>query len=89
VIGADAALDVVLLRIEGEPGQPTSPVPAMPRQGQAILAMGDPNGWGFSLWTGIVSRYGEASGMFKALPHADSQPGVIRRQGVYPSYTPA
>lgn len=40
----------------------------MPRQGQAIAAVGAPNGWGFSLSAGIVSRYGEASGMCQTQP---------------------
>lgn len=34
----------------------------------AIAAVGAPNGWGFSLSAGIVSRYGEASGMFQTQP---------------------
>ena len=61
-------MDVALLRIEGEPGQPVRPAPALPRQGEAIAAVGAPNGWDFSLSAGIVSRYGEASGMFQAQP---------------------
>ncbi|RAK24603.1 trypsin-like peptidase [Falsochrobactrum ovis] len=68
VAGVDPSLDVALLRIEGEPGRPVTPAPAMPRQGQAIAAVGAPNGWGFSLLAGIVSRYGEASGMFQTQP---------------------
>lgn len=68
VAGVDPSLDVALLRIEGEPGRPVTPAPAMPRQGQAIAAVGAPNGWGFSLSAGIVSRYGEASGMFQTQP---------------------
>lgn len=68
VAGVDPSLDVALLHIEGEPGRPVTPAPAMPRQGQAIAAVGAPNGWGFSLSAGIVSRYGEASGMFQTQP---------------------
>lgn len=68
VAGVDPSLDVALLRIEGEPGRPVTPAPAMPRQGQAIAAVGAPNGWGFSLSAGIVSRYGEASGIFQTQP---------------------
>ncbi|MCI1193766.1 serine protease [Calidifontimicrobium sp. SYSU G02091] len=52
----------------GKPGRAVTPAPAMPRQGQAIAAVGAPNGWGFSLSAGIVSRYGEASGMFQTQP---------------------
>lgn len=68
VVGVDLAQDVALLRIEGEPGQPVTIAPAMPRQGQAIAAIGAPDGWGFSLSAGLVSRYGAAAGMFKTLP---------------------
>lgn len=48
VAGVDPSLDVALLRIEGELGRPVTPAPAMPRQGQAIAAVGAPNGLGFS-----------------------------------------
>ena len=68
VVGVDLAQDVALLHIEGEPGQPVTIAPAMPRQGQAIAAVGAPDGWGFSLSAGLVSRYGAAAGMFKTLP---------------------
>ena len=68
VVGVDLAQDVALLRIEGEPGQPATIAPAMPRQGQAIAAVGAPDGWGFSLSAGLVSRYGAAAGMFQTQP---------------------
>lgn len=64
----DQVRDVAALLIDGEPGQPVRVAPALPRQGQAVAAVGAPNGWAFSLSAGIVSRYGEASGMFQALP---------------------
>lgn len=68
IVGVDLAQDVALLRINGEPGQSVTIAPAMPHQGQAIAAVGAPNGWGFSLSAGLVSRYGAATGMFKTLP---------------------
>ncbi len=68
VVGVDLAQDVALLRIEGEPGQPATIAPAMPRQGQAIAAVGAPDGWGFSLSAGLVSRYGAAASMFQTQP---------------------
>jgi len=68
VVGADLAQDVALLRIEGEPGQPVTIAPAMPPQGQAVAAVGSPNGWGFSVSAGVVSRYGSAAGMFATRP---------------------
>lgn len=68
VVGVDLAQDVALLRIEGEPGQPVTIAPAMPPQGQAVAAVGSPNGWGFSVSAGVVSRYGSAAGMFATRP---------------------
>ncbi len=68
VVGVDLAQDVALLRIEGEPGQPVVIAPAMPPQGQAVAAIGSPNGWGFSVSAGLVSRYGSAAGMFATRP---------------------
>lgn len=40
VAEVNPSLDVALLRIEGELGRPVTPAPAMPRQGQAIAAVG-------------------------------------------------
>jgi len=68
IVGVDLAQDVALLRIEGEPGQPVAIAPAMPPQGQAVAAVGSPNGWGFSLSAGVVSRYGSSAGMFATRP---------------------
>jgi len=68
VVGVDLSQDVALLRIDGAPGKPVTIAPAMPRQGQAIAAVGAPSGWGFSLSSGLVSRYGTASGIFKPAP---------------------
>ena len=66
IMGYDYAQDVSVLLISGEPGRPMPIAPAMPRQGQAIATIGAPTGWGFSLSTGIVSRYGEEGGLFKS-----------------------
>lgn len=68
VVGVDLVQDVAVLRIAGQPGQPVTIAPAMPRQGQAVAAVGSPQGWGFSLSAGLVSRYGAASAMFAAQP---------------------
>lgn len=68
VVGVDLAQDVALLRLDGEPGRPVAIAPAMPPQGQAIAAIGSPNGWGFSMSVGLVSRYGSAAGMFATKP---------------------
>lgn len=59
VIGLDVSRDVGLLLINGEPGRPITPAPFMPRQGQAVMAIGAPGGLGFSVSAGIVSRYSE------------------------------
>lgn len=68
VVGVDPSQDVALLRIEGEPGQPVTVAPAMPHQGHAVATIGAPQGWGFSLSAGLVSRYGTAAGMFQDWP---------------------
>lgn len=68
VVAVDLAQDVAVLRIEGAPGQPVAIAPAMPRQGHAVATIGAPQGWGFSLSAGVVSRYGTAPGMFATLP---------------------
>ena len=43
-------------------GQPVTVAPAMPHQGHAVATIGAPQGWGFSLSAGLVSRYGMAAG---------------------------
>lgn len=58
VVGIDVANDVGVLRFDGESAQPIKVAPIMPSQGQAVLAIGSPNGQGFSVSAGIVSRYG-------------------------------
>lgn len=68
VAAVDLAQDVAVLRIEGAPGQPVAIAPAMPRQGHAVATIGAPQGWGFSLSAGVVSRYGTAPGTFATLP---------------------
>lgn len=68
MVGVDPSQDVALLRIEGEPGQPVTVAPAMPHQGHAVATIGAPQGWGFSLSAGLVSRYGMAAGMFQDWP---------------------
>lgn len=64
VVRSQEHFDVALLEIEGEPGQPASIAPALPRQGQAIAAIGSPAGLDYSMSAGIVSRYGVAVGLF-------------------------
>lgn len=58
----DPAGDVAALLIDGEPGQSVRVAPALPRQGQAIAAIGSPKGLDFSMSAGIVSRYGQQGG---------------------------
>lgn len=65
VIGLDLSHDVAVLLVAGEPGQSIQIAPAMPHQGQAVATIGAPEGWGFSLSSGIVSRYGASSSMFR------------------------
>jgi len=68
VVGVDYARDVALLRIDGDPVPPVKIAPAMPRQGQAIAAVGAPGGRAFTLSSGIVSHYGSSAGMFQPQP---------------------
>ncbi|VWC45954.1 Do family proteasen [Burkholderia arboris] len=65
VAGIDVANDVAVLRFDGEAGKPITVAPIMPSQGQAVLAIGSPNGQGFSVSAGIVSRYGLDTGLFQ------------------------
>ena len=62
----DQVRDVAALMIDGEPGQPVRVAPALPRQGQAIAAIGSPKGLDFSMSAGIVSRYGQVGGLIGA-----------------------
>jgi serine protease Do len=64
----DQAGDVAALMIDGEPGQPVRAAPALPRQGQAIAAIGSPNGLDFSMSAGIVSRHGQVGGLMGEAP---------------------
>lgn len=59
----DQVRDVAALLIDGELGQPVRVAPALPRQGQAIAAIGSPNGLDFSMSAGIVSRHGQVGGV--------------------------
>lgn len=56
LVGMDLQRDVGVLRVE-DPGPPIRPAEVMPIQGQPVLAIGAPNGRGFSVSAGIVSRY--------------------------------
>ena len=59
----------VLAGIEGvrvKLGQPVRVAPALPRQGQAIAAIGSPKGLDFSMSAGIVSRHGQVGGLIGA-----------------------
>jgi len=58
VDGMDLANDVGLLRLVGEPAPALPMAVALPAQGAPILAIGTPDGRGFSVSAGIVSRYG-------------------------------
>ena len=56
------------LKIGGQAGQPVRAAPALPRQGQAIAAIGSPNGLDFSMSAGIVSRHGQVGGLMGEAP---------------------
>ena len=62
VVAIDRRRDVAVLSIEGEPGQPVTVAPGLPRQGQAVATIGSPQGLSWSFSAGLVSRYGKASG---------------------------
>lgn len=62
VVTIDRRRDVAVLSIEGEPVQPVTVAPGLPRQGQAVATIGAPQGLSWSLSAGLVSRYGKASG---------------------------
>ena len=62
----DHVRDVAALLIDGEPGQPVRVAPALPRQGQAVAAIGSPKGLDFSMSAGIVSRHGQVGGLIGA-----------------------
>ncbi|QCZ91939.1 hypothetical protein DOO79_24050 (plasmid) [Xanthomonas citri pv. punicae] len=55
VIGADIARDVALIEIEGDPLPPIPIARVMPRQGQDVMAIGSPGGYGFAVGVGIVA----------------------------------
>jgi S1-C subfamily serine protease len=64
----DQVRDVAALMIDGEPGQPVRVAPALPRQGQAIAAIGSPNGLDFSMSAGIAGRHGQVGGLMGEAP---------------------
>ena len=66
VAGKEGAVVTAALLIDGEPGQPVRVAPALPRQGQAIAAIGSPKGLDFSMSAGIVSRHGQVGGLIGA-----------------------
>jgi serine protease Do len=68
VVGVDLASDIGLLEISGEPGRPLPLAKAMPRQGQAVMTIGAPGGYGFGVSAGIVSRYGNDGTFHKSNP---------------------
>lgn len=61
----NAASDLATLKVEGEPVQPVATASTLPRQGHGVAAIGAPSGRGFSISTGIVSRYGMDGGLYK------------------------
>lgn len=68
VVGVDLVQDVAVAYHWSSQRALVTIAPAMPRQGQAVAAVGSPQGWGFSLSSGLVSRYGAAGAMFAAQP---------------------
>jgi len=63
VIGADISRDVALVEIEGNSLPPIPVAGLMPRQGQDVMAIGSPGGYGFAVGVGIVAWYGRDSSM--------------------------
>jgi serine protease Do len=63
VIGADISRDVALVEIEGDPLPPIPLASVAPRQGQDVMAIGSPGGYGFAVGVGIVAWYGRDSAM--------------------------
>ena len=63
VIGADISRDVALIEIEGDPLPPIPVAGVMPRQGQDVMAIGSPGGYGFAVGVGIVAWYGRDAAM--------------------------
>lgn len=63
VIGADMARDIALIEIEGYPLPPIPLASVMPRQGQDVMAIGSPGGYGFAVGVGIVAWYGRDASM--------------------------
>ncbi|EDI5389714.1 serine protease [Salmonella enterica subsp. enterica serovar Newport] len=63
VIGADLARDVALLEFDGDPLPPIPIATTLPRQGQDVMAIGSPGGYGFAVGVGIVAWYGRDASM--------------------------
>lgn len=63
VIGADIARDVALIEIEGDPLPPIPLARVMPRQGQDVMVIGSPGGYGFAVGVGIVAWHGRDASM--------------------------
>lgn len=61
VVGLDVTADVGLLAIEGRAGPAVAVAPVLPRQGSPVMTIGAPGGMGFSVSTGIVSRWAEGT----------------------------
>lgn len=57
VVGLDEAADVAVMEIAGPAGRPIAINASAPRQGEAIMAIGAPQGLGFSVSVGVVSRW--------------------------------
>lgn len=68
VVGADIPHDVAVLDISGPPLKPIPIAPVLPRQGQDVMAVGSPAGYGFAVSTGIVSWYGRDGSMLSPAP---------------------
>lgn len=63
VIGADMSRDIALLEFDGEPLPPIPIAATLPRQGQDVMAIGSPGGYGFAVGVGIVAWYGRDASM--------------------------
>jgi serine protease Do len=64
IVGLDQTRDIGVLSVHGEP-LPTIAISArVPRQGEPVMAIGAPAGYGFAIGTGVVAWHGEDAQMF-------------------------
>lgn len=65
IVGMDEARDIAVLLIDGEPIPVSEMAAKLPSQGQAVMAVGSPAGYSFSVSAGLVSGYNIEGSMLK------------------------